>query len=59
MENHEQIYPLYGIVLTAISRHAGYAYSGPCAGHAYRQINPSSMYVPLYLTTPTNHTHFL
>ncbi len=23
--------------------HAGYAYSGPCAGYAYKQIDPSTV----------------
>ena len=30
--------------------HAGYVYCGACGGHAYRQIDPTNMWVFVYST---------
>ena len=39
-----------------IAPHAGYRYSGPCAGHAYSQIDPSGI-KRVFILGPSHHVH--
>ncbi|XP_064402719.1 protein MEMO1-like [Halichondria panicea] len=39
-----------------IAPHAGYAYSGPCAGYAYKQIDPSTV-KRVFILGPSHHVY--
>jgi AmmeMemoRadiSam system protein B len=45
-----------GACRAVIAPHAGYSYSGPCAAHAYRHLNPTAV-KRVFLLGPSHH-HF-
>eukprot|EP00052_Salpingoeca_macrocollata_P001572 m.26302 g.26302 ORF g.26302 m.26302 type:complete len:291 (-) comp11492_c0_seq1:20-892(-) len=48
--------PVHAPAKAIIAPHAGYSYSGPCAAHAYRQIDPTNV-KRVFILGPSHHVY--